>query len=156
MSMKWKYLGRKNSKRNKKKMRDNKKYFQSKHKNCLGPRDDFQSSDPTAEGLKPETQAGRNLPNQNVKFSSAEKIFLKISIEVTSKYLLQNKSTLNRLRFKHPDTQAVTPRARLCGTSNSRFKNFFFWLRKVRNLPLTGTFSFKTRPKSCARSKGRL
>lgn len=77
MSMKWKYLGHKNSKRNKK-MRDNKKYFQSKHKNCLEPRDDFQSSDPTAEGLKPETQAGRNLPNQNVKLSSAEKIFKNI------------------------------------------------------------------------------
>lgn len=56
-------------------MRDNKKYFQSKHKNCLEPSGDFQSSDPTAEGLKLETQAGRNLPNQNVKFSSAEKIF---------------------------------------------------------------------------------
>lgn len=78
MSMKWKYLCHKNSKRNKKKMRDNKKYFQSKHKNSLEPSGDFQSSDPTAEGLKLETQTGRNLPNQNVKFRSAEKIFKNI------------------------------------------------------------------------------
>lgn len=54
------------------------KVFSVKAQNSLEPSGDFQSSDPTAEGLKLETQAGRNLPHQNVKFRSAEKIFKNI------------------------------------------------------------------------------